>query len=127
MSKRVDQLVPGDIIVEFDVEEQVMTVPIPDGGPHGRWIFEVKDLATKRRYPHHSQPHFELKVREVGAETYDEELIDNLAREIYQARSKSSREMTDERWADIKARFRGSARVCREEAIRMLDMGEFDD
>lgn len=53
-----------------------------------------------------------------------EELIDNLAREVYQARSRSPQEMTDERWARIKRTFPGSVRVCREEAERMIEDGE---
>lgn len=52
---------------------------------------------------------------------YDEELVDNVAREIYQVRSNSAREMTDERWANIKAKFPGSVRVCREAAIEELE------
>lgn len=55
---------------------------------------------------------------------YDEELVDNLAREMYQVRSLSAREMTDERWARIKQRFGSSVRVLREEAMRMIDRGE---
>lgn len=50
----------------------------------------------------------------------DENLIDNYAREIYYLRSQSPREMTDERWANIKAKFPASVRVCREDAIRQI-------
>lgn len=53
--------------------------------------------------------------------------IDRLAATIYQAKSQSSREMTDARWAGIKTKFRGSARICRDEAIRMYEDGEMDD
>ena len=51
----------------------------------------------------------------------DEELIDNLAREVYHVRSQSAREMTDERWESIKSRFKSSVRVCREEAVRIIE------
>lgn len=54
----------------------------------------------------------------------NEELIDNLAREVYQVRSQSAREMTDERWARIKQKFPGSVRVCRAEAVRIIEEDE---
>lgn len=55
----------------------------------------------------------------------NEELIGDLAREIYHARTRSRQEMTDERWARIKVKFGSSVRVCREEAVRMIEDGEF--
>ena len=53
-----------------------------------------------------------------------EELLDNMARELYQQRSKSPRPMTDDRWANIKAKFPSSVQVCREEILAMEDEGE---
>jgi hypothetical protein len=55
----------------------------------------------------------------------DEEMIDDLARELYHVRSMSAREMTDERWETVKSRFPSSYRVVREEAITMIENGEF--
>lgn len=52
---------------------------------------------------------------------YNEEKLDALAREMYQMRSQSPREMTDERWALIKERFPGSVRTCREAVIDLHD------
>lgn len=52
----------------------------------------------------------------------DEELIDGYAREIYKLRSHSPIAMTDERWASIKINFPGSVRVCREDAILLIEM-----
>ena len=49
---------------------------------------------------------------------YDEALLDAYAREMYHQRSRSRREMTDERWENIKRNFPGSVRSCREDAIR---------
>lgn len=57
----------------------------------------------------------------------NEKDIDNIAREIYQQRSQSPREMTDERWARIKRIFPASYRDCREAALRMIEDGEFDE
>lgn len=54
------------------------------------------------------------------------DLIENLAREIYHARSNSPRPMTDERWERIKRMFPGSVRVCREDAEQMLLEDEQD-
>jgi len=51
-----------------------------------------------------------------------EEMIDGYTREIYHMRTQSPREMTDERWARIKEMFPGSVRVCREDAIRQIEM-----
>lgn len=53
--------------------------------------------------------------------------IDALAREVYQARSQSPREMTDERWENIKRKFPGSVRVCREAAEQILLEEEQDE
>lgn len=57
----------------------------------------------------------------------NEQLLDALTREMYQARSQSPREMTDERWAGIKERFPGTVRVCREAVLEQNDMGELFD
>lgn len=48
----------------------------------------------------------------------DEQLLDGLTREMYQKRSQSPIEMTDERWERIKTRFPGSVRSCREDVLR---------
>lgn len=46
----------------------------------------------------------------------DEDIIDGLTREVYQLRSRSPQEMTDERWERIKVQFPGSVRICRQQA-----------
>lgn len=53
--------------------------------------------------------------------------VDDIAREIYQAKSQSPRPMTDERWARIKSMFPSSVRVCYADAEQMLENGEFDE
>jgi hypothetical protein len=47
----------------------------------------------------------------------NEEMLDALAREMYHVRSQSPREMTDERWENIKQKVPGSVRRCREDVI----------
>lgn len=47
-----------------------------------------------------------------------EAFLDGLTREMYQQRSQSLQEMTDERWTRIKERFPGSVRSCREDVLR---------
>jgi hypothetical protein len=46
---------------------------------------------------------------------------DMLAATIYNARAQSPREMTPERWAEIKRRFGASARMCLEQADLELE------
>jgi hypothetical protein len=54
-------------------------------------------------------------------------LQERVAATIYNARAQSPQEMTAERWANIKARFPGSARQCMDQAEEAIDAGEFDD
>jgi hypothetical protein len=55
-----------------------------------------------------------------------EEELDALTRELYQQRSQSPREMTDERWERIKRTFAGSVRICREDILQQIDGGDLE-
>jgi len=50
------------------------------------------------------------------AERY-EKIVDAFTREMYQQRSQSPQEMTDERWNRVKAKFPGSVRCCRADVL----------
>lgn len=50
--------------------------------------------------------------------------LDALARELYHLRTRSPREMTDERWEKVKRQFPGTVRMCREDVLEMHEMGE---
>ena len=52
-----------------------------------------------------------------------ESQLDLLAATVYNVRAQSPREMTPERWAEVKRRFPGSARQCLEQAeLELEDM-----
>ena len=51
------------------------------------------------------------------------ELIDALTRELYHQRTQSAQPMTDERWANVKEKFKTSVVVCSEDIIESLDHG----
>jgi len=50
--------------------------------------------------------------------------VEAVAREIYQQRSQSPREMTDERWEKIKRQFPQSVRICMADAEQMIKNGD---
>lgn len=56
----------------------------------------------------------------------DMPLVDRVAATLYNAKAQSPREMTAERWFEIKRRFRTTARILLEEAQQMIDDGELE-
>lgn len=105
MSRRSDLVCP---ICGYQFET---TVELDEHAP----CPEAGDERSGAKHPAQPLPGHRLAQIEAEVEAY----VDGLTATMYNVRARSRQEMTDERWARVKALFPGSVRICREDVLRL--------